>query len=371
MKLCFLAAGNSVHSHRWIRFFAEKGHEIHWISLTPLEFPELRGVHFHDRSARTKWISLAKAALRIRGIVRDIAPDIVHAHYAGSYGLLGAMSGFQPFVISAWGSDILFAGKAPLRGRLVRWALGKARLITCDAHHMIEAMRGLGTDVRKIRMICFGVEVDRFAPGAKDPGILERWGVQASPERIVISLRNLEPVYDIGTLLEAAPLVLREFPAARFVIAGAGSCERSLKDQADRLGIAGSLRFLGRYAHAELPLMLRSADVYVSTSLSDAGIAASTAEAMACAVPVVVSDTGENNKWIEDGRSGCLFGARDPKALAGHLLSLLESDQLRRRMGEAGRAVILERNCYENEMAKMEHLYQSLRAGDFAPSDDS
>jgi len=101
-------------------------------------------------------------------------------------------------------------------------------------------------------------------------------------------------------------------------------------------------------------------DVYVSTSLSDAGIAASTAEAMACGLPVVITDSGENARWIEPGRNGFLVPLSEPGALAEKLLRLIDDPELRSRLGAAGRATIQERNDYQVEMAKMETLYQQI-----------
>lgn len=362
MRICYLAAANSVHSYRWIRYFAEAGHEVHWISLTPSDFPALRGVCFYDLSSRWGAQSgLAAATLRIRGLTRSIRPDLLHAHYAGSYGLLGAISGIQPFVLTAWGSDVLLLGRTLVRSRLIRWILRRARLITCDAYHMIEALKGLGASAGKVRLVCFGVESDRFSPGPGEASLRENW--RMAGRRVIISLRSLEPIYDVRTLLEAAPRVLEARPATGFVIAGAGSDEGSLRERAARLGVSGSVRFIGRYANTELPAILRCSDVYVSTSLSDAGISASTAEAMACGIPVVVSDTGENARWIEHGRSGYLFPPGDAAALAARILDLLADEVEARKMAAAARAVIVERNSYSGEMEKMGDLYRALVAG--------
>jgi glycosyltransferase involved in cell wall biosynthesis len=361
MRFCFLATADSVHSYRWIRYFAHKGHEIHWISLTPSSYPALPNTKFHDLSAGTnKWVALARAAARIRGLVRSCRPDIVHAHYAGSYGVLGALAGFRPFVLTAWGSDILFVGQERLRGAPVRWALRKAQIITCDAFHMVEAIRRLGTDERKIKVIFFGVEVDRFTPGSADGGIVERW--QARGRAVVISLRSLEPVYSIATLIEAVPAVVSAVPDVLFVICGGGSQERELKSLVHDRGLGRHILFTGRYANAELPEMLRSAQVYVSTALSDAGISASTAEAMACGIPVVVTNTGENDKWIHDGQTGFLVPAKASTALADRIITLLRDPALRARLGEEGRSVITTRNNYECEMEKMEAICQDLLA---------
>ena len=99
---------------------------------------------------------------------------------------------------------------------------------------------------------------------------------------------------------------------------------------------------------------------YVSTSLSDGGIAASTAEAMACGIPAVVSNSGENDRWIEDGKTGFLVPARASEMLAQRIVSLLRDGALRKVVGLAGRDVIVERNDYAGEMTKMEKLYEEV-----------
>src|SRR5881397_3103289 len=106
MKICFLAAADSAHSYRWIRFFSERGHEVHWISLVPADRELPSSVRFYRVSGSLPGqLQLLVAAPRVRSLVRDIAPDLLHAHYAGAYGLLGMLTGVRPFVVTAWGSD--------------------------------------------------------------------------------------------------------------------------------------------------------------------------------------------------------------------------------------------------------------------------
>ncbi len=104
-------------------------------------------------------------------------------------------------------------------------------------------------------------------------------------------------------------------------------------------------------------------DVYVSTSLSDAGLAASTAEAMACGLPVVITDFGDNRKWIEDGESGFIVPLKDPKALAEKIIYLLKNKDIRREFGMRNRKIIEEKNNYYREMEKMENSYIELTGG--------
>jgi glycosyltransferase involved in cell wall biosynthesis len=200
--------------------------------------------------------------------------------------------------------------------------------------------------------------MDRFHPVGNKAEEKVRLGFSDSP--IVLSLRNLEKIYDVETLVQSIPYVLSEFAEVVFIIAGRGSQERHLKQLGLSLGVSEHVRFMGFISNDILPNYLNAADIYVSTSLSDAGISASTAEAMACEVPVVITDSGENKLWVEDGENAFLIPVRKPKALAERIVTLLRSDILRKKFGVGGRKIIQEKNNYYVEMEKMEKIYKEL-----------
>ena len=358
MKICFLAAADSIHSHRWIRYFALRGHEVHWLSLVPPEPPPDKEIHFClFKGTGLRQLDTPLGVPFVRAWIKKIKPDILHAHYAGAYGLMGALASFHPFILTAWGSDILFAGKNQLTGYFVRYALKKADIITCDALHMTRAMMAMGVEEKRIRLIRFGIDTDLFSPAAKGESNIRR-RLALGDEMVIISMRNHEPVYDLATLIRAVPLVLREAPEVRFVIAGAGTQTQELKALAITSAVMENIVFTGRIPNDELPGYMRMADIYVSTSLSDAGIAASTAEAMSCGLPVVVTDSGENREWIVEGESGFIVPLSDPEALASRILVLIRDEDSRRTLGKVGRQTIRTSNDYFAEMGKMEDLYR-------------
>jgi len=355
MKICFLAAANSIHSHRWVKFFADRGHEIRWISFAPSTFGAIAGVDYTELPA--PGLNALSLILRVRSIVARSKPDVLHAHYAGMYGMVGAAAGFRPFVVTAWGSDVIYGSKSLVKRPLLRWTLRRAALVTCDAQHMKERMIRLGIDEAKIKIIRFGIDTDVFSPRDR-AGARRLLGVADRPT--VISTRNLAPVYDVETLVRAVPLVLARMPETQFLIAGEGKQKDPLSALAAKLGVSESVRFIGFIPNEKLPEYLSAADAYVSTSLSDGGIAASTAEAMATGLPVVVTDSGENRSWIEDGRQGFMAPVRSPEVLADKIHRLLADEAAGRRMGILGRDVIRERNDYRIEMGRMEALYLEI-----------
>lgn len=357
LRICFLANADSIHSYRWIRFFAEKGHKIHWISLTPPAFGNIKNVKFYLISGfHGKSLDLFLNLTTVKKLIKKINPDFLHAHYAGFNGLIGTLSGFHPFVLTVWGSDILVSGKYFFKRQLLKFVLRKADLITCDAAHMKKAMVTLGTDAKKIRIVLFGTDTKKFRPGKKRNALRKKLRVCDSPT--VISLRSLKKIYDVGSLIRAIPLVLKELPDAKFLILGDGPEEKPLKKLAESLLIVKSTRFVGTISNDKLPDYLALADVYVSTALSDAGLAASTAEAMACSLPVIITDTAENKKWVKDGQNGFIVSVKDPEALAKKIIFLLKDKRIREKFGKINRKIIIERNNYFKEMKKMETLYK-------------
>ena len=236
--------------------------------------------------------------------------------------------------------------------------LKKADLITCDAEHIKEPLTELGAGSQKIRLIYFGVDTQKFNQKQRDEKLLNGLGISGLP--IIISLRSFKPIYDIESLIVSIPMVLKEFPEAKFVIAGEGSQKVKLKELAKSLGALDSVKFVGGIPNDELPRYLASADIYVSTSLSDAGLAASTAEAMACGLPVIITDFGDNKKWVEDGINGFIIPLKDPKSLAEKIIYLLKNEDVRKEFGKRNRKIIEERNNYYKEMKKMENIYEQL-----------
>lgn len=149
---------------------------------------------------------------QLRRILRSIEPHLIHAHYASTYGFWSALTMFHPFILTAWGSDILITPDSSKLSMLkVRLALSKADFITCDTQHLANQMIHLGASKSKIGLVCFGVDTQKFAAEGRDPYLKRRLQLPED-SLLVISLRGLTEGYDVETLVRAAPAVLHEVP---------------------------------------------------------------------------------------------------------------------------------------------------------------
>ena len=365
VKICYVGDAGSVHMQRWAKYFADKGHEVCLISPRPFggDVPRNIDLHVLKMLNGVRFVNIPLSVIQIAGIIGRKNPDILHAHHVTSSGFWAALCRFHPYVLTAWGSDIVVQ---PKKSRLVRWkatfALKKAEMITCDAEHMVERMVEMGVDREKIKLIYFGVDTQKFSAKHMDGEVKGKYRI-ASDSPTVISLRSLNPIYDLESLVKSVPLVLGKVPEAKFILVGDGEQRGYLENVATSLGVGDSVRFAGSISNSEIPAYLASSDVYVSTSLSDAGLAASTAEAMASQLPVVITDFGDNSQWVKEGQGGFLIPVKSPSLLAERIVYLLNNEDVRRKFGKFNREVIEERNDYYKEMGKVEQLYQTLTGG--------
>ena len=222
----------------------------------------------------------------------------------------------------------------------------------------IDPSKPAAVDPAKIVILAFGVDVDRFSAVRPQAEIIEKYGL--SRAKVIVSTRTLNPIHNIETVIRAVPAVLQAIPDAKFLIVGGGSDDLMLRSLAESLGVKQAVRFTGRVEENEMAGCLKAADVYVSTSLSESGLAASTAEAMACGLPVINTETGDIRLWIKDAEGGYIIPVKSPEILADKIIYLLRHETDRKQYGVRNRAVIMERNNVFIEMKKMERIYCDL-----------
>jgi L-malate glycosyltransferase len=376
--ICFLADIRSIHTQRWVGYFADK-YNCHLITFDYPEEESKSRVEIGDAFFKSKNVAVHKikkfitAPFVVDFLLSLIKPDLVHAHFVTQYGFFGAFSHHHPLVITAWGDDVLIPQSLTetqkfLYTHIAKYALRRADVITCDGENTYSAMICFGANAARIHRIYFGVDTSIFRPLKMEPqSSLERLGEKFKPmdrltdndPKSVIYLRGFDKVYDPYTLIRAIPMVLKECPNTHFRMIGGGS-ELSAIQNVIYPGIEDRKQYIGRVPIDAIPSYLNISDVYVNTSISDSGLAASTAEAMACGIPVVTTDVGDARKWIKDGVNGFVVEKGNSWQLAEKIIALLKDDQLRKQFSQKGREIIVEKQDYNKEMDKMNKLYQQL-----------
>lgn len=366
MKICYIADGSSIHTQRWINYFAGKGHEIHLIywKIRPGYDKTVR-IHLLKRFAPkiwpiTRYFSFLRWIFQIRKLVKEIKPDVLDAHFIIDNGLLAACSGFHPFIVTAWGSDVLIFPRWKFMWKIVAgFVLKQANKVVCNSEVLKQGIIELGTSPDKIAKFSHGINTKHFNPKRADEALKEKLGTVGFPT--VISIRHLRPLYNVEMLVKAIPLVLERAPQTRFIIGGDGEQKSYLENLATTLGVSRNTRFIGYIPHDELPGYLASSDIYVTTSRSDSS-SQSLLEAMACELAPVATDLPANREWIIDGENGFIVPQDDYQAMAEKIIFLVKNKEIRQKVGVINRQIIEDRVQQEKEMGKVEKLYEELIA---------
>lgn len=354
MKICFLADGESIHTVRWCRHFSSLGHEVHVISFKPAS---IEGTTVHHVNAGKidvgggNWKVITKVP-EVKRIVRSVKPDVLHAHYATSYGLVGALAGHHPYVVTALGSDVLISPKGSFIYRmLLKYVFSKADWITAMAEHMREAILALGVPAHKVVTLPFGI----------DPAVFNAASRRLPEGKFVItSTRNFEDVYNHPHLINALALVRDKIPNLEVNLIGTGSKREGVERLVKEKKLDDIVTFHGRIPQPEIARMLNASHLFVTVSLSD-GNNISLNEAMACGAYPIATRIPANIQWIEDGVNGMLVEINDVNGLSEKMLEAYRNyGELQNRAFEMNQRIIAERAIWSKNMEAMERYYQKL-----------
>jgi glycosyltransferase involved in cell wall biosynthesis len=278
-------------------------------------------------------------------VLRRLRPDIFQANLPGPwyarYALIAALTtpgvrtvAFVHLAVAPSRAQQRWAARAVLRSVSATVTVGERSARRLEQLALLR--RG------RVRTIHNGVADARLDPMPRAEG------------PTLGSLGRLERQKGYDVLLHA----LRRLPGARLVLVGDGSQREPLESLARELGVADRVTITG---WLESPrAQLAAFDVFVLPSRFEA-FPLAIVEAMLASLPVVATDVGSVAEAVLDGRTGALVPAEDPEALAAAVRRLLDDPGARRAMGEAGRAIALERFTPAAMAAGFERLYDEVR----------
>lgn len=396
MRLLYVADGRSPIALNWISYFVGRGHQVHLAStfscapeldfaslhFIPVAFSSLkqgapsttgkaqpkprragRALTVGLRTRARQWLgplTLARAAQRLRAVIDEVQPDLVHAMRIPYEGMLAALAAPRaPLLVSVWGNDFtLHAPATPLMRRYTRRALEGAQALHTDCQRDLRLARQWGFPAHKPGLVlpgAGGVQLDLFYPPTPEQ---EAAGEPLGRENTVINPRGFRAYVRNDTFFKAIPRVLAARPEARFLCPTMAD-EPQARRWVAELGIAENVRLLPHLTRPQMAELFRGARLAVSPSTHD-GTPNTLLEAMACGCLPVAGDIESLREWITPGHNGLLFDPADPQALAEAILAGLEQDDLCRRARDYNRELIVERAAYDAVMPAAEAFYLEL-----------
>lgn len=356
MRIAYIGDGRAVHNRFMVEWFVKQGHEVMFLTDSPPDsFPCAveQVAPSSGGGAMRHW----KASGKVKKILRQWKPDILHAHIITGYGYWGAMSGFHPFVATAWGSDLMIeVHKNALVRKMVQYTLNRADLITADAKALCETADEYAKPGADIRILQWGVELGEFdAP--LDETLRARFRKDA--DYLFISNRRLLPILNIDVIVRAFARALPQMRGSRLLVVGEGSELEALKRLADMVCVSDFIDFAGRLPRREFAAALRSADCFVSVPSSDS-TPLSLLEAFAARQPVIVSDLPAMYEWVQQGENGLIVRANHEAQLTQAMIRMNHYPDTGRQWGELNRSTVGERGERNREMKKLLGWYQEL-----------
>ena len=364
MKICYIST-KSIHTRRWVEYFAERGHEVHLI--TP-EYDNIEGVKIYEVNPKASKLSPLFKAIMIRNLVKKIKPDILHAHQVVPFGLYGALSGFHPFVVSAWGSDVLTFPKSRISKWLVRFVLNKADVITTTAEFMGSYLcKEFKMQESKIIRIPWGIDLKNFYRNYQEKLKKLRNELEIEEDSLVIlSNRNLVTNYNVQRIIDAIPYMTKKYPNTVFVfIRGYGSSELEdeMRLKAEKMGVINNVRFISKaVTPKEMAICLNMADVFISIPKTDQ-FGSSIMEGMACDAIPIVSDIEVYKQYLADGENAFFVDPENPKEIAERIIYCIEHPELKEKFFTINKRIIEEKEDWNKNAKKMEELYENLLHG--------
>ncbi len=212
-----------------------------------------------------------------------------------------------------------------------RWMVGRADSVITCSHYMRGHVADIfDIDERRITVIPNGIDPEDLRPVGDLQALRREFA--APEEKLVLLVGRL--VYEKGfqLALEALPNVIQQVGGVRFLVAGSGTHEQELKDQAEQLGLMEHGIFLGWIGDDALHSLYRIADLCVVPSIYEPfGLVA--LEAMASGCPCIVADTGGLREVVPPGeRVGLRFNGGDAEHLGVMIERLLVDEALRDRL---------------------------------------
>jgi L-malate glycosyltransferase len=368
MRLFLLSDFTSAHTQKWVTALDAEGVELAIFTLTA---PKPNGYQTTlQRTTIFDAFAIQESDVFVGGLlpklryfkvlpylrkaIRSFQPDILHAHYASSYGLLGAMMRFRPYIVSVWGTDVYtFPNQNFVNKAILKYNLACADLVCSTSKDMrTETEKYTKTD---IVLTPFGIDTDFFKPLAIDR-------IYPKTDLVIGLIKRMDDTYGIDVLIRAFAVLLQNFPqkSLRLLLVGGGIHQTKYEALCADLGLTDCVLFPGLVPYEDVPHWQNELDIYVCPSNNES-FGVSALEAMACEKPVVVTNVGGLPEVVVENVTGFIVPPRDVACLAKAIQTLIENPDLAEKMAKAGRLHVIENYEWRANVATMLGVYTKIR----------
>ena len=357
--------GLAVSVHRLAQLLLRAGHQVQvfaphdtpdspQLSIDGVNVQRLGGLRRADDTL-AEWFSLLIAYHRQQPF------DVLHAYFVTQLAFVGvyvARTLGVPALVSARGNDLDRAVFDSAKTAQILYALQNADAITANSHDLLHKARALAP-TRSVHLIPNGVAAQHFRSAPRDEQLAR--SLELEGRAVIGFVGEARSKKGLAALLIAYRAVAQQRPAILLLVGGVRRDDKELLKVFQKQQPDLPIVVVPYTASEALPAYYNLIDVLVLPSLRD-GLPNALLEGMACERAIVATTAGGIPDAIIDGENGRLVAPGDPDALAAALIDLIDSAELRQRLGQAARATVLRDFTLEQELDKNLALYEELIA---------
>ncbi|MEK6289205.1 MAG: N-acetyl-alpha-D-glucosaminyl L-malate synthase BshA [Acidobacteriota bacterium] len=357
---------------------AKRGHSIHFVSYAPpMRLDAGRAqerIHFHAVDMLSyplfEYPPYTDAlASKLFQVAAAEQLDLLHVHYAIPHAVSAYLAREMlkpirplPVVTTLHGTDITLVGRDPSFLPITRFGIEQSDAVTAISRYLREATHKTFCPDCDIEVIYNFIDADYYR---REPNEEVRRVLAPNAERIILHVSTFRPIKRITDCIEVVARMKQLESASgsrqpvRLVMCGDGPERADAEALVARLGVAGSVEFVGKQPQSRVRGYLSVADLLLLPSQSESfGLTA--LEAMACEVPVIATRVGGIPEVVEDGGCGYLFEIGDVDGMAKAALQVLGDDRERERLGSRGREIAVSQFAAEKIIPQYEELYRRV-----------
>jgi len=295
---------------------------------------------------------------KLKKIIKDWRPDLIHASYASGYGLTANLLNFHPLILSAWGSDIFeFPKKSYFHRKILQMNLNNADVISSTSLVMAKEIKKF-TRNKKVIITPFGIDLNQF----------KKKKVFKNNENITVgTIKNLSEIYGIDILIKGFAIAYQELLESDLTLAkkmslkivGSGEEKKRLLTLISSLDLKHVANVKDRVKHHKVPLELEEISIFCAFSRQESfGVAV--LEASASGIPVVTSNRGGLPEVVINGETGIVIEKLNPECASKAILKLVRDDAYRKILGKNGREFVNHKYNWNNSLDIINQTYTTL-----------
>ncbi|MCD6023399.1 MAG: glycosyl transferase group 1 [Fibrobacteria bacterium] len=327
------------------KYLALRGHSVHFITMSvPYRLREEfhENLFFHNVEVEPYPLfehtpyNMALAA-KMREVAEEEGLDLLHVHYAIPHSISAYLAAQMlmprrlPIVTTLHGTDITLVGQDKSFFELTRFGIENSTIVTAVSDALKRETEEIFRPSKEIRRIHNFVDASHFR---KQRGPCHRDTFAKRGQLVYMHSSNFRPVKRVEDVVKVFARTVEKVDGV-LVMIGEGPTQRAARELAQKLGVLDRVRFLGN--QMDVAGLMGCGDVFLFPSETESfGLAP--LEAMASEMPVIASHSGGIPEVVTHGEVGYLTEVGDVDAMAAHAIELGLSEELRARMGRAGRA---------------------------------